>query len=362
MPVLQSAIRSVATVALVALAAGCSGDSTAPDAPFDPAGTSADIAAINESFDAPAMEAFAAASGEISLTIGGSAALAVQAVPSGAIASGGKAGALRYAAALARQYQAGDLGPSLSSAAIPAEYLGTTFVWDVETDAYVASELAGAPGNGVRFVLYAVNPVTSLPVEPLVEIGHADVTASETTNSATTRIIVVSAGITYLDYTVVASGGLSSATVSISGFATNGSDRVEFDLDTTLTGSEAAGLGFIIDYQLLVPTRGGFRLDLEATTTGVFTETTTTTLDLTARGDHGTVRIQGTESNGAGSFDVSVNGDLFATISVTGDAVPVIVGADGQPLSSEEQATLLAIWALFANGFDFFEDLTDPIS
>jgi hypothetical protein len=53
---------------------------------------------------------------------------------------------------------------------------------------------------------------------------------------------------------------------------------------------------------------------------------------------------------------VEVNGDLFATITVTGDAPPVIVGADGQPLSEAEQAALLAIWYMFAEGF-FFEDL-----
>ena len=361
MRVLHSASRSAAAAALIALAAGCGNDSTAPDAPFDPSGTSADVAAIEQSFNAPAMEAYAAASLQISATVGGAAAVAVKAAPSAAIARGGKAGALRYAASLARQYAATGPQPSFSTAQIPAEYLGTTFVYDVETDNYVASDLTGAPSGGVRFMLYAVNSITDMPIEPLVEVGYADITATETSSSASGRVIVVSGGVTYLDYGVAASGGASSATVTVTGFATDGTDRVNFDLETTLTGSDAAGLGLAFDYLLVVPTRGGFRLDLESATTGVFTETTTTTLDLEARGDHGTVTIQGSQDNGAGSFNVDVNGDLFATITVTGDAAPVIVGADGQPLSEAERAAMLAIWVLFTEGFDFIEDFMDPV-
>ena len=361
MRVLHYASRTVATVALLALAAGCSSDSTAPDAPYDSSGTSADLAAIDESFEAPALEAYAAASAQISAVVGGSAGAAVLAAPSAAIARDGKAGALRYAASLARQYNVGGIRPSFSTAAIPAEYLGVTFVYDVDTDTYVASELTGAPSNGVRFMLYAVNPVTGFPVEPLVQVGHADVSTSETVSSATVRVIVVSGGVTYLDYALVVSSGISSPSVSIGGYATNGTDRVNFDLETTITGSDAAGLGLAIDYLLVVPTRGGFRLEIEAATTGLGTETTVTTLNLEARGDHGTVDIQGSETNGVGSFEVDVNGDLFATITVTGGAGPVIQGADGQPLSEADQGVLLAIWAMFADGFDFFEDLIDPV-
>src|SRR5688572_12120345 len=98
MRVPQYASRSVAAVALFALLAGCSGDSTAPDAPFDPAGTSADVAAIDESFDAPALEAYAAAGPEMSLVVGGSIGFAISATPSAALVRGGKSGALRYAA------------------------------------------------------------------------------------------------------------------------------------------------------------------------------------------------------------------------------------------------------------------------
>ena len=359
MGVLQSANRAVAAAALLAFAAGCSKDSTAPNAPFDASGTSADVSAIDESFDSPAAAAFATASVQISNVVEGVAGAAIRSIPSAAVARDGKAGAFRYSAALAKRYRAN--GPSLSAAAIPAEYLGSTFVYDVDTDSYVESDLSGAPVNGVRFLLYAVNPVTEVPVEPLVEIGHADIVTTETASSATVHITVVSGGVTYLDYAVAAAAsGMSAVQLDISGFATNGTDRVNFDLENTLTGSEEAGLGLTIDYLMVVPTRGGFRVDIEGSTTGYLTETTTTTIALQARGGHGTVRVEGSATNGAGSFDVEVNGDLFATITVTGDAFPTVVGADGQPLSDEEANALQAVWLLFAGAGDFFEDLVDP--
>jgi len=228
MRVLHYASRSVATAALIALAAGCSGDSTAPDAPFSASGTSDDVAAIEESFTAPALDAYASAGSQISLLVGGSIAAAVKAAPSAAVTRTGKAGALRYAASLAKGYTGGGLRPSFSAAGIPAEYVGVTFVYDVETDTYVASDLTGAPGTGVRFVLYAVNPVTNLPIEPLVDIGHADFTVTETATGGTVHALVVSGGVTYLDYTVTAAVGSSSATVTIEGYATTGTDRVDF--------------------------------------------------------------------------------------------------------------------------------------
>ena len=51
-----------------------------------------------------------------------------------------------------------------SVAGIPSAVLGTTFVWDLDSGTYVASDLSGAPAQGVRFILYAINPVTGLPV------------------------------------------------------------------------------------------------------------------------------------------------------------------------------------------------------
>ena len=48
---------------------------------------------------------------------------------------------------------------------IPASVLGTTYVFDPLQHSYVADpSRTGAPANGVRYILYAVNPFTHEPV------------------------------------------------------------------------------------------------------------------------------------------------------------------------------------------------------
>ena len=175
------------------------------------------------------------------------------------------------------------------------------------------------------------------------------------------HIVVVSSDVTFLDYTVVASGTATSVDFSISGHATNGTDQVDFDLDNRLIGSDAAGLALSIDYELVVPTRGGFVLDFESTVSGIASDSPTTIVDLLAQGQHGTVRIEGSQTDASGSFDVEVNGDRFATITLDGSGQAEITGTSGQPLSEEELDALRDVFGMFANGFDVFEDLTDPI-
>jgi hypothetical protein len=361
MRVLHSASRSLFGVVLFGLAiAGCGGDSTAPDAPFDPAGTNADIEGMSAAFGSSVMESYLASSVQIGSVVGSGASAAIAAVPNASIARD-RAGAMRYAASLARRYvpSGNGLRPSLSTAAVPAEYQGVTFVYDVESNTYVASDLGGAPGNGVRFLLYAVNPITGEIVEPLNQVGYADIVTTETSSSASIQVRLVSAGVTYLDYTVAVGGSSTAVTLSISGYVTNGTDRTNFDLDHHLSGNDQS-FTIVIDYQLEVPTRG-FRIEMDGSIQVGETQTVTT-LDLQARGDHGTVRIEGGETNGTGSYQVLVNGDLFATITVTSAGEPVITGAAGAPLTDEERATVRGVFGIFLEGGDFFEDLADPIS
>jgi hypothetical protein len=355
MRVLHSAKASFAVLALTALVVGCGGDSTAPDAPFDPAGTSSDIAAIDASFESPAAEGFAAASGSISTVLGESpAAFAVKAMPTKALIAGGRKGASHYATTVAKAYrQPGGNGAAyVTAASIPAEYLGVTFAYNVDTDQYEASELSGAPENGVRFLVYAVNPISGLIIEPLVEVGYADIVMTESASAVTVRVELVSSGVTYLDYLVGVTGSANSATISVAGYISNGDDRVNFDLDTHLTSTALTA-----DYVLTVPTRNGFRLDFE----GTITETSSDSR-LEARGAHGTVVVTGEHSGTSGTFEVTVNGEPFATIDYTQGQDPVITGADGQPLTEEELEALRNVFQVFIEGFDFVEDLIDPLT
>jgi len=364
MHVLHSAKHVLTAAAITVLAAGCGKDSNAPDAPFDAAGTSSDMSSVGASFDSPAMASFNSAAGEISLTTGGSAALALMARPTASLATGSKASAVRYAASLARMYGgAGAVRPSLAvaQASIPPDLLGATFVWDVGVQHYALSDLTGAPADGVRFLLYAVNPVTGIPVEPLVEIGYADVTTTQTSASASVNIVVVSEDVTYLDYTArITAESQSTGDIAVSGYVTNGQDRVNFDLDTGVTFSQTT-VDLALDYTLTVPTRGGFRIDLESDLSGDFeAETGTYTLDLTARGPHGTVNISGNATEGGGTFQVRVNGDLFATIDVSAGDTPVITGRDGGALTPAEEAALADVFHMFGASLAVFLQLLDP--
>jgi hypothetical protein len=363
MRVLQSATRVLAATILAALAVGCGKDSNAPDSPFDPAGTSSDLAAMNASFESPAMASFSSAATDIAMTTGGSAALALQVRPTAMLAKGDKASAMRYAGALAKALTSRPRASlAVAASVIPTELLGTTFVWDVETQQYAASDLTGAPANGIRFLLYAVNPVTRIPTEPLTEVGYADVV----TTATSVNIVVVSDNVTYLDYSArVAATSASSANINVAGYVTNGQDRVNFDLDNGITINMTASdttLDLTQDYLLTVPTRGAFRIDLESTLTTSFkTDNQALTLDLSAQGEHGVVRITGTETNGTGIFQVKVNGELFATIEVTAGSQPVVTGKDGGALTADEEAALENVFHVFGGGLEFFIGLLGPL-
>ena len=351
------AMRSLAVVALIGLMTGCGGnDSTAPDAPFDPAGTTSDIGAIEASYESDAMYGFQSAMPAITTTLGQSAAaVALRAAPSKIMATG-KSGARAYAGTIARLYTAPTTGmrPVGSRAAILEEHLGKTFVRNAETLEYEVSNRTGAPSNGVRFIVYTVNPISGQPVTPLQEVGYADVEVTQTANSASIRIELVSGNVTYLDYTVGATASQTAATINVSGFVSNGEDRVNFDLDVHVNSQDV----ITFDYTLSVPTRGNFRMDLEEEL-NLSTSAVASSLEL--RGPHGTVTIVGNWADNAGTYNVEVNGDPFATITVTQGAEPVITGADGEPLSEEELHALQEIYLVFLGGFGFFEDLWDPI-
>ena len=105
MPIPQFAKRTLAALALTALAAGCGGDSTGPGAPFDPEGTSADLGAMQASFDSPAMEGFASASDAMSAVLGAApASAAVRLAPTRSLMMGARSAAKHYGAVVAKAY------------------------------------------------------------------------------------------------------------------------------------------------------------------------------------------------------------------------------------------------------------------
>src|SRR2546422_965796 len=94
----------------------------------------------------------------------------------------------------------------------PGGVLGTTYTWNATPFQYEANAPAvvpGAPSNGVRFILYALDlagqPIATQP------IGYADLMDESSGNTQTLHVLVVGTTtdppVTYLDYAVSVTAG-----------------------------------------------------------------------------------------------------------------------------------------------------------
>lgn len=360
MRVLQLSLRSVLTAAAVSLALTGCGDSS-PDVPFNPAGTSADLAAVNETFASPTFASFSsfgllfdAALGGAPLVSGSAAALDIRATTA---AGGLRASAVRSARRLAGIFPGAKNGNfSASSSAIPPGVAGKTFVYDPGSNSYVASDLTGAPSTGVRFLLYAVNPVTLAPVQPLSEVGHVDLVDLSSGSTTAARVTVVSGDITYINYTVTATTTASSGRVTVAGLITDGNTEANFNLRSTLTSS--AGLS--LTYSLTVPQRD-VAIDLTLNATGIDQTSGTLDISLDMHGPNGTVSMAGRFTETGGTLTVRTGGNLFATITRNGIADPVITGANGQPLTDDDVRALTDVFNVTGDAFGSFDQLVAPV-
>jgi hypothetical protein len=326
--------------------------------PFNPAGTSEDIQAMNETFASPVFGSFSTFSLYFDGALGPAPLVSAaanafnfrRATTSGELRAAAVRNAKRVAAltpTLVKQ------GFSASSAAIPAELAGKTF--EYSGGSYVPTERTGAPANGVRFLIYAVNPVTFEPVEPLQEIGYVQLTDLSGSTTQAARVIVVSGETTYLDYTVSATATATSGRVTVTGYVTDGTIRADINLRSTI--SEASGLTLL--YSLDVPQRD-VSIDLTMTMTGFDQQNATIDISLSMNGPNGSVSMSGQLTQTGGTLTVRVNGDVFATIS-SGGGEPVITGADGQPLSQEDAEALQNIFNLTGAAFTSFDAMVVPV-
>ena len=354
MRVTHYARRSLAAAGLALALAGCSSDGSAPSE-FNPQGTAADMAAAQDAFASDPTASFAAVGGDISLVLNGSPLVASSAAL--ALSRPSKASE-RYARQIASLVPAGGAGIQASVVAIPSTVAGKTFVWDESTDTYVASDLSGAPSNGVRFLLYAVDPVLLRPVEPVVETGYVDVIDQSTSTLPNIRVKVVKGNVTYLDYQVVASATTSSALVTIGGYAFNGTTRARFTLKNTVS-QNSSGIVIGLDYRLNVPSRN-LSIDWTATFASISATAVAVTIDLTVSGPNGDVRVVGTSGADGGTFTVKVNGDIFATITISGNTI-VITGAGAEPLTPDEEQAFEAVFDSYQGSLEAFSDLLMPV-
>jgi len=350
----HSAMRSLAAGALALALAACGKDSSGPE--FNPSGTSADMTAAEDAFTSSQMSSFAAVGADISTVLGGSAvhvsAIAVRGAPYGAAASA------RYARQLASLVpHRGAL--QAMTASIPSGIVGKTFVWDSASDTYVASDLTGAPGDGVRFTLYALDPVSFRPAEPLMDVGYVDLVDHSTASALDVQVKVVDGGTTYLQYAVTVHSSATGGVVELNGFASNGSTLATFDLTSTVnenTGSPVIAL----DYHLGVPSRH-LALDWSATLSNLSDTQVVATVDFAVSGPNGNVHLVGTIGTDGGTLTVKVNGSVFATMTVVPGSDPVITGADGATLTAEEQQSLGSIFSFYEGSQFVFTGLLVPV-
>jgi hypothetical protein len=366
MRVLQFAKQSVVTVALVSVAlTGCNGLST-PDAPFNPAGTSADLEAVGTTFASPTFSSFAALSVKFDAALGGAPIISGSAAAMAMRGTGrreqqGGTAGMRAAAVESAQRLAAMLTRPAKQAvrasmmAIPASVAGKTFVYDVATGTYVVSNRDPLPTTTVRFILYEVNPATFAPVQPLVETGYVDLIDRSLGTTQAAQVVVVWGGVTYLDYTITATSTASSGQVTVIGYVTDGSVQANVKFRSVLTFSG----GLTLYYSLRVPVRE-VAIDLTLTASDIAQQTGTMSVNQSIKGPHGTVSMTGQFTSTTGLLHIRVNGNGFATIATNGTTT-TITRDDGQPFSDEEMNSMERVFEVQAGAFISFDQMLTPV-
>jgi hypothetical protein len=359
MRVLQFAKRSVVTVALVCVTlAGCGGES-APDAPFNPSGTSTDLDAMNTTFASPTFSSFSTFSLMFDAALGGAPIISTSAAAlniRGKGTEGMRAAAIRAAQRLAAiMPRDGKASFNTTAMSIPTSVAGKTFVYNPATEAYEASDQPLLDLNTVRFTLYAVDPVTFAPHLPLEETGYVDLIDRSAGTTQAAQVVVVSGGVTYIDYTVSASSTTSYGRVTVVGHVSDGQHQANINLRSTLTFTA----GLTLTYSLTVPDRD-VSINLTVSSTDMITPGSPIMINLTMRGPNGTIILSGQFTETSGTINVRVSGAAFATITTDGTTT-TITRTDGTPLAQEEYEALSGVFEVSGSAFFAFDQMLAPV-
>ncbi len=365
-------LRAVAGGAALILSAACGDDPIGPRSLADPQATTAQLAALDDLFDVEVLNSFTALSGDISPA----AAPQVGALSAAVRASNplNRAGALRpYSQSIEQAQVLRQLVPALAEAAIiPPEYLGKTFEWNLTTHQYDLTARTGAPSDGVRYILYAIDPLTGFPADPLVEVGLVDLIDQST--SATSKLLIRVAGVggtpVYVEYTITVSATLVSGRIAAAGYVTNGAgapDTLRFAGVVTVSGTQTSAT-VTQDVSFDVNSRDIYIRNVERVT---LTETTIT-LRVNFRFEHGDevvtlaalFDVDQVSQTATGRVTVKVNGGLFATCSAEVSASSYTVtceGADADGLNADEEVALQAIADAVGTVTEIFLGLFGPV-
>ncbi len=264
----------------------------------------------------------------------------------------GTAEALRLGAlASVNEWQAWRASSSSTPERIPVGALGKTFRWNelANPPGYeIDPDATGAPANGVRFILYSVDPNLE-PINPLTEIGYLDIID---TSSFPTITISMTAHVNgkgdLLDVDVSGSSGPTSFTLTTDGMVSNGEQQLRFGIDVSGT-TQTVNFSFDFSFATFSAnlTFEGQIVDDELGSGSLVVTLT----DTSNRGNAVfslSVDSQGVIGQNSG---VTLNGDLVAVITGTMNE-PLITNAEGDPLTPVE---LQALGQLFEGVGDIFE-------
>lgn len=341
--------RSAAVVAAAAFVLAACGEGTTLPTTIDPVEMEADVAALEAGFESPATESFVSIGYAIDGTIAGSGG-AVLRLPAMMVEEGPVAPAMRF-----RDRFLTEMTDDMASS-IPLSALGKTFVYDIDLDAYVVSELTGAPADGVRFLLYSIDAETGLVIEPLVQVGWVDITRTATESTLTGRIeIYVTGGTKVMDYSATLGGTAVAPTFAVTGFAGVGVNRVDFSLTTGISLSTGA---VTITWQTDVAARN-LRSRVQLAISGG--DYPTATIGAVLRAGVRKVEIAGTiDFFAGGELIVEVGDRIFAIITI-GEVDVTITDENGDPLSPEDEETLMRIFEWFEGTFGVPDALLAPL-
>jgi len=243
---------------------------------------------------------------------------------------------------------AGMRAPTGTEALFPADVLGKTLVWSTDSSRYVVGQQAGAPANGVRILLYAVDPGTQEPVQPLQELGHLDLTDESTVQANRLGVLLTLGTSTIASYYIQTVVNTYSVSLTSSGYlrSADGTQQVDFTISSEFNSQTGVGT---FTYDL----RGSDGTVVHLVVSG--SGNTGTILFRVANG-HNRIELAFDATGQTTTGIVLFNGFLVATLDGTGSSVQI--AASGYNLTPAQVGALVAI---FGHCADLLGDFTDGV-
>ena len=343
----------------VSLAACTEGDGTGlDDVAFDPELSAADLQAMQGAFAAAVFENLSLSGGDLNQVVD-PPPQAVALLQASMVAASG--GSHWEAAATAQALAAGPASVDV----IPVDFHGR--VYDRLDGSYRHNtDRTDGPDFGVRFVLYE-RDLDTHEVGAGV-IGYVDLLDESTDLAYVVRVVVVTGEVERINYTVSAEIADQSLSLAVSGFIGDGTNEVEVDLSVTFV-EDCPVSRVTVDHLISVPAR-----DFEVHATVIFEfndETLEGSIDVDAsfmQGAHsvtvdGVVAFsEGTVPSEGGTFEIHVDGNHFATITVDGDSVTVRDASGGELVHAHAEALRTIFDALEEMFDERFEDFIQPVA